>query len=97
MADLVVAWIGVLLQERDERHQDTRRAVAALQAVRFPEGLLQRMQPVPIHSEAFDRGDAVVVRLDCEHETGACGLAVEQDRAGATYPVLAADVSSGES
>ncbi len=43
VADLVLARVRVFLQERQQGHQDAGRAEAALQAVRFPEGLLQRM------------------------------------------------------
>jgi hypothetical protein len=36
------------------------------------------------------------IRLDGEHDAGACRLAVEEDRAGAAHAMLAAHVGPGE-
>src|SRR5213594_1926163 len=87
----------MLAQERDERHEDARRAEAALQAVSLAERGLKRMQRVArAVSKALHGLDLVAVRLDGEHEAGADRLAVQQDGAGAAHPVLASDVRSGE-
>src|SRR2546422_2671761 len=74
----------MLAQERDERHEDARRAEAALQPVSLAERGLKRMQRVArAVSEALHGLDLVAVRLDGEHEAGADRLAVLQDGAGA--------------
>src|SRR6266702_4699360 len=87
----------MLAQERDERHEDARRAEAALQPVSLAERGLKRMQCVArAVSEALHGLDLVAARLDGEHEAGADRLAVQQDGAGAAHPVLASDVRSGE-
>src|SRR2546422_698533 len=87
----------MLAQERDERHENARRAEAALQPVSLAERGLKRMQRVARGvSEALHRLDLVAVRLDGEHEAGADRLAVQQDGAGAAHPVLTSDVRSGE-
>src|SRR3989449_387307 len=87
----------MLAQERDERHEDARRAEAALQPVSLAERGLKGMQRVArAVSEALHGLDLVAVRLDGEHEAGADRLAVHQDGAGAAHPVLASDVRSGE-
>src|SRR2546430_2518368 len=87
----------MLGQERDERHEDARRAEAALQPVSLAERGLKRMQRVArAVSEALHGLDLVAVRLDGEHEAGADRLAVQQDGAGAAHPVLASNVRSGE-
>src|SRR5215204_3568904 len=44
VADLLLARLRVARQEVGRRHDHPRRAVAALEAVRGPEGLLQRME-----------------------------------------------------
>ena len=59
------------------------------------EGLLERVE-LAVLGQAFDRLQLGAVGLDREHDAGARGLAVEQDRAGATNPVLAAHVRAGE-
>src|SRR5437870_5138276 len=87
----------MLAQERDERHEDARRAEAALQPVSLAERGLKRMQRVArAVSEALHGLDLVAVRLDGEHEAGADRLAVQQHGAGAAHPVLASNVRSGE-
>src|SRR5437762_12701995 len=87
----------MLAQERDERHEDARRAEAALQPVSLAERGLKRMQRVArAVSKALHGLDLVAVRLDGAHEAGAHRLAVQQERAGAPPPVLTTDVCGGE-
>src|SRR2546430_7602489 len=88
----------MLAQERDERHEDARRAEAALQPVSLAERGLKRMQRVArAVSEALHGLDLVAVRLDGEHEAGADRLAVQQDGAGAAHPELASNVRDRKS
>src|SRR5213596_1800061 len=89
LADLALVRIGMLAQERHERHEDARRAEAALQPVSLAERGLKRMQRVArAVSKALHGLDLVAVRLDGEHEAGADRLAVQQHGAGAAHPVL---------
>src|SRR5580658_1412542 len=46
--------------------------------------------------EALDGGDLVAAGLDRQHEAGANGYLVDQDRAGAAHAVLTAQVRAGE-
>ena len=86
----------MIAQERGHRHQNARRAEAALQSVRFAKGGLQRIQLAVRTGEALDGLNLVTVGLHGEHDAGARRLAVEQNRARAAHAVLAADVRAGE-
>ena len=46
--------------------------------------------------QAFHGGDAFAVRLHREHQTGAYRLALDQHRAGAADPMLAAHMGAGD-
>ena len=71
------------------------RAVAALQAVVLPEGLLHRVQLVTV-GQAFDGGDVGAVGLDGEHGARLDRLAADEDGAGPARRRVAADVGAGE-
>src|SRR5258708_37810451 len=58
--------------------------------------LLQRMQLVGARRDALDGEEIVAVRLHGEHQARARRAAVHQDRAGAAYAVLAAEMGAGE-
>src|SRR6516162_4822325 len=57
--------------------------------------LLQRVILVAL-GQALDRQQLSTLRLHREHQAGTRCFAVEQDRAGAAYPVLAADMGPGQ-
>jgi hypothetical protein len=61
--------------------------------VRPPERLLERVERAGC---AIDRGDGAPVGLDGQHEAGPDRFSVQEDRAGAAHPVLAADVRARE-
>ena len=88
--------LGFSSQERHQGHQEAGRAEAALQAVRLPERLLQRVELAGPRRQPLDRRQLAAVGLHGEHQAGAHRLAVEQDRAGAAHAVLAADVGAGQ-
>src|SRR5213596_75823 len=99
LADLALVRIGMLAQERHERHEDARRAEAALQPVGLAERGLERMQriaPPRAVRQPLDRRDVVPIRLDGEHQAGAHRLAVQQHGTGAAHAVLASNVRAGE-
>jgi hypothetical protein len=63
-----------------------------LQAVLVPKRRLKRIQFSGWAGEVFNGLDFVSIRLNRKHDAGARRLAVEQDRTGAAYPVLASHV-----
>jgi hypothetical protein len=73
-----------------------RRAETALQAVRIPEGLLQRVQRAAASRQTFDRRDRAAVGLHGQAGARSHGDAVEQDGAGAALARIAADLGAGD-
>src|ERR671914_212570 len=76
------------------KHQKSRRAKSALQAVVIDESLLQRMQLVA-GCQTLDGANLLSLRLDGKHQAGTDGLAVNDHSAGAADTVLAANMRSG--
>src|SRR5436305_325183 len=91
LADLLVGRRRMLREKRAGAHDDAGRAVAALEPVLGPEGLLDRMQPLS-GRDALDGRDLPAVDLNRQHETGANRRAVEEHGAGAAHAVLAPDM-----
>src|SRR5205823_3479037 len=85
----------MLREKRAGAHDDAGRAVAALEPVLGPEGLLDRMQPLS-GRDALDGRDLPAVDLNRQHETGANRRAVEEHGAGAAHAVLAPDMRPRE-
>ena len=85
----------VVLQQRHRRHDHPRRAVAALEAVLFPEAVLQRMQ-VAVRREPLDRRDRRAVGLDREDRARLRAAAVDEDGAGSALAGVAPDVRAGQ-
>src|SRR5207244_4000494 len=95
LADVGLARRRLDAQEVERRHQHSRRTEAALQAVMLAERLLQRMERAVGH-QTLDRRELGAVGLHGQHQAGARGLAVDENRAGAADAVLAAHVGAGE-
>ena len=95
-ADLVVGRVRVVAEERGHRHDEARRAEAALQAVAVAERRLHRGELAVGRGDSFDRRHLGAVGLDGEHETRAHRRAVEEHRARAAHAVLASEVRPGE-
>src|SRR5467141_3456022 len=96
IADLLFGRIRIRIQQSLGSDQHPWSAVAALQAVRLAEAVLQDAQRSVGFGETLDGGDAVAVRLHRVHEAGTHRLSVEHHRARAADAVLAADVRAGE-
>src|SRR6516225_10670897 len=94
-ADLVLGRSGVGREKIECGNQHPRRAIPALESVVLVKSLLQWVIFVAF-GQALDGQQLRTLRLNREHQTRASSLAVEQDRAGATDPVLAADMSAGQ-
>ena len=82
------------LQRVHSQHQEAGRTEAALQSVMRDEGALQRMQVVG-RAEPLNGPDFPPLRLHGKHQAGARRLIVEDHRAGAADPMLAADMRAG--
>src|SRR5262245_18663315 len=91
--DVRVGRSGLLLQERRDRHDQPRLAVAALGPVEIDPGLLHLVQDAAV-GQALDRRDLLALRRGDGQHAGPHRLAVEVDRAGAAHrdaaPVLGA-------
>ena len=77
-----------------DRHDQPRRAEAALHGARLHERLLDGMQPLAV-DQRLDRSDLAVVGLCREHQAGAHQLAVEPDRTGAALALFACILRPG--
>src|SRR6266581_1689288 len=96
VADLRLRRVRIRVEQSLGSDQHPGSAVAALQAVRLAEAVLQHAHRAVGLREPLDGGDAVAVRLHRVHEAGTHRLAVEHHRARAADAVLAADVRAGE-
>jgi hypothetical protein len=94
-AHLVLAGVGIALQQVRRGHDHPRRAVAALEAVVLPEALLDRVQRVGA-SEPLDRRDLTAIGLDREDRARLHRVAVEMDGAGAAVGRVTTDVRPGQ-
>ena len=95
VANLLLRGIGIPCQVIARRHQDARRAVAALQPVMRFEGLLQVGQLFLSSGKAFHRIDMAAIGLYRERQAAALRFAVDLKRAGATDAVLATHMAPG--
>ena len=94
-ADLVLGRGRVCREKIECSDQHAGGAEATLQCVMLVKCLLQRVQLLAL-GKTLDGQQLGAVGLHGEHQAGARGLAVEQDRAGAADPVFAADMSAGQ-
>src|SRR6187402_3809739 len=65
------------------------RAISALEAVIFNEGVLERMQVI-LTGESLNCGDLATVVLRSQSQAGEDAFAVDQKGAGAARPLIAA-------
>src|ERR687898_909418 len=91
LAELLVARVRVLADERLHRHEEARRAEAALEGVRLVESALKRME-LAVRGQPLHGLERPAVRLHREHQARAHGLSVELDGARAADALLAADL-----
>jgi hypothetical protein len=94
LAHLGLGGMGILPHERGEAHHETRRAVAALQAVAGDERLLHGREARA--GDALDGGDFAARRLDREQHAGVDRHAVEQHGAGAAGRAFADLLRAGQ-
>jgi hypothetical protein len=96
LADLLLARLGPLGEEPLGEHQEAGSAEPALQRVVIGERPLQIVQFTAARPTATRPCGSAPLGLRREHQAGAYGPFVDQDRAGAADPVLAADVRTGQ-
>src|SRR5436190_7666548 len=89
LLDLFNGRFRMLLEQRDGRHHEARRAEAAHQRVAIAERLLHRMQPA-VALEAVDGANLLADDFDGERRAGVRRLAVDDHRAGAADAAVAA-------
>ena len=95
VTNLRLVRIRLMRQQLRHRHQDPRRAEAALQAVQFMEGLLDRMQGTVGPRQPFHRADIAPLGLHRQHQAAARRTAIHQHGARAAHAMLAAHMGAG--
>src|SRR5579884_1033282 len=94
MPDLFFCPIESIVKQSVNGHDNTWCAEAALQSMFFHEGLLYRVQVAVAPRHALYGGNGHAIRLNCEHQAGACRFAIDKYRTAAANAMLAADVST---
>ena len=84
---------GGAVEQRFDRNNVARRAVAALHRAGVDECLLHRMQFIAI-GQSFDRGDLGAVGIGGHGDAGVDRLAVKNNRAGAALAGIAAELGA---
>ena len=87
--------VGFVSEEGVGSRQHSRRAETALQRVVLPKRCLQGRQ-ARRWAQAFDRDDRTAGCLYRKHQAGSDCCAIDDDGAGATYAMLAADMRTGQ-
>ena len=95
LADLRLGCIRPIAQQRIERHQDARRAEAALQAVIVAESTPAAATDASGGAQALDGANVRAFDLHCKRNAGAGRRTVDLHGAGAADAVLAADMRTG--
>jgi hypothetical protein len=99
-SNFLLAGRRILLEKRNESHQDARSAETALQPMRFPKCFLQRMQlslfEIIIGGQTFDGCYFPSVDLNREYETGTDRNAIKKNCARPAHPLLTSDMCSGQ-
>src|SRR5579864_9466351 len=93
--DFFITGIRSSRQNLRRRHDHSRRAITALQAVVFPETLLHRMQ-LALGRHALNGRDLGAISLDSKQRAGFYRLAIHQHGTSAAQGRLTADVSAGK-
>ena len=95
MNDFVGGRVRIAFQQRRDAHNETRRAITALQRVPVQERLLHRGQ-FSVPRQSLNRRDFVALRLDGEFLAGINRQVVHQHRAGAAGRAVAAFLRAGQ-
>src|SRR5262249_60507350 len=93
--DLGVRRVLRALEQFGRGHDHARRAVAALEAMLFPETFLQGMQPA-LGTQTFNGGEVRALGLNRENRAGLHGPAVQMNRAGTAQRGLTPDMGAGQ-
>src|SRR5215211_7022768 len=93
--DLLLARVGVLVEQPTRGHEHARRAEPALQGVLLVEALLHRVE-LAVALERLDRADLMALGHRREDRARLDRLAVHQHHAGAAVGRVAAPVGAGQ-
>jgi hypothetical protein len=85
----------MFLEQRNARHDESRRAEAAHQRVLLAEGLLDRVQRRAL-CQAVDVANLLALALDRERRARIHGAAVDDHRARAARAAIAAPLAAGQ-
>src|SRR5690606_31863783 len=96
LADLLLARVRVVLEQRRRAHHHPRRAVAALEAVMILERLLDHAERSVGIGHSLDRAHLRPFAVEREDRAGLHRLAIEMHRAGAALRRVAADMRAGK-
>ena len=88
-ADLIAAGVRIPIQQSLRRDQDCRRAISTLRRAEIGKSILQGMK-VSVLSEAFHSQYLRSTTLECKHETGKHGPAVQKYGASPAFSQFAA-------
>ena len=95
LADVVIARMRIAAQQADRRHDESRRAIAALRAELFVEAALHCGKPSVV-AERFHGVDAPARDARGERQAGEPRLVVDQHRAGAALAAVASRFCAGQ-
>src|SRR5208282_2625705 len=95
LADLRLGRIGVATEQVSRGHDHTRRAVAALKAVLFPEAFLNGVH-LAVFGEALDSRDLTALGLHSQCRARLDRASVHQHRARAAQRSLAPNMRAGQ-
>src|SRR5216684_441013 len=83
-ANLVASGVRILIQQSFGRHQNCRRAIAALRSSKIGKSILQGIK-ASIFSQAFDRQNLLSTTFESKHEAGKHGLAAQANGASSAF------------
>src|SRR5438552_6278352 len=95
VANVCLARLRIFLEQTNGGHHHSRRANAALCPAAFDESLLHRVQLVTSR-DSFDRLDLCAFNLRDRHQATINNLAINHDRASATFAFAATFFRSGQ-
>src|SRR5262245_2407886 len=87
----------MLSEQRFDRKQKAWRAETALETVRLPKGLLNRMENGWARRQTFHGLERGAIGLDCKGNARTNRFTVPQNGAGSAHTMFATDVSSCQS
>src|SRR5579884_838444 len=95
LSNLRLVGTPIALEQVDRRHDHSRRAIPALQAVLLDESLLDRMKR-SIARQSLDGGEGGAVELDGKEGARLCRSSIDEDHTGAALAGVTPDMRAGQ-